>query len=73
MNFFFYCDTPLHTKEHLIHTDTCALLPDVPERSLIGKAATYEEALQIAKTKEPDKHFLSCSTCCDSSMAFLSR
>ncbi|MGO3610048.1 MAG: hypothetical protein ACTJG1_00315 [Enterococcus gilvus] len=64
MNFFFYCDTPTRTNEHLIHTDTCDFLPEVSERSLIGKAKTYEEALSIAKTEAPDKHFSSCKECC---------
>lgn len=64
MNFFFYCDTPNIDDTHIVHTDTCCSLPEILERTLIGKAESYEEALDEIQKKHPDKIFSSCIKCC---------
>lgn len=41
MKFFFYCDNPDCTNTHTIHTDSCSSLPEVSDRSLVGKASSF--------------------------------
>ncbi len=65
MDFFFYCDRPDDTNNHLIHTDSCSSLPEISNRTLIGKASCYEEALNTIREQCLDKNFSSCKDCCN--------
>lgn len=64
MDFFFYCDTLDSANTHVVHSDSCCSLPEVSDRSLIGIASSYEEALNVVQKQCPDKLFSPCKDCC---------
>ncbi len=52
--------------KHEIHNISCQHAPLPENRVTIGIIGTYDEALTLAKSKEPNKIFEGCYYCCKS-------
>ena len=64
LNCYYYNELVNDREKHEIHNISCQHGPKPENRVTIGIIGTYEEALTLAKAKEPDKAFESCYYCC---------
>lgn len=62
---YYYNDNVDVHARHEIHTDDCAYLPDLANRTYIGICSSCQEAVQTAKTQHPTQTFDGCYYCCN--------
>ena len=66
MTFYYFNSNTDDKGNHEVHTDTCAFLPSVSNRVLIGYYGSCEEAIKQAQSLYPSYTFDGCYFCCHS-------
>jgi hypothetical protein len=62
-HYFFNDNRDIHGR-HEVHTEDCAYIPNVRNRSYIGYFSSCQEAISAAKQKNILREFDGCYYCC---------
>lgn len=64
MKFYYFNNATDINGYHEVHTDDCAHLPNIINRTYIGYYSSCSEAISKAKAEHPNFAFDGCFWCC---------